>query len=173
MKQKLIIISGERGEGKTTFLAQIVQELRKRKLKVGGILALGYWKQGVRDRFEIVNLSDDTSRIYCQRNPVEGWEKVVHFYINPEGDKFGNQALDTQILKDSDWVIIDEVGPFELQGKGWATAMQKLIHELNKPMIWVVRKSLVDKVIANWKVENYTVYNIQQYKADQIALSLI
>ncbi len=86
MKQNITIIQGERGEGKTTFVKSIVKERRNEGLSVGGLLAEGFWKDGIRDRFILVNLKNDDKVIYCQRDRVEGWEKIVHFYVNPVGD---------------------------------------------------------------------------------------
>jgi nucleoside-triphosphatase THEP1 len=48
---------------------------------------------------------------------------------------------------------VDEVGPFELQGKGWAPALQKLLKLSEKVLILVVREALLKKVIQHWKLD--------------------
>ncbi|MCD4694912.1 MAG: hypothetical protein K8S16_01630, partial [Bacteroidales bacterium] len=42
MQNKIFIITGEQGSGKTTFLTDVVNGLKKSKVSVGGILAEGY-----------------------------------------------------------------------------------------------------------------------------------
>jgi nucleoside-triphosphatase THEP1 len=45
---------------------------------------------------------------------------------------------------------VDEVGPFELAGGGWAPALDELAREARKPVVMVVRSSIVDAVRRRW-----------------------
>ncbi len=68
-----------------------------------------------------------------------------------------------------DFLIVDEIGPFELQGKGWAKAVSKIRHELDIPMLWVVRNQLVEDVINHFKIDNYQKFNIVQSEPITVA----
>ena len=133
-------------------------------------MAEGFWKEGVRDRFDLVNIMTGDKLLYCQRDRVEGWEKIVHFYINPAGDKFGNEVLKSENLKGVNIVIIDEIGPFELQRKGWARSIFKICKELDVPMLWVVRNHLVEEVIDYFDVKEYQSFDISQSKPKEVAI---
>jgi nucleoside-triphosphatase THEP1 len=45
-----------------------------------------------------------------------------------------------------DVVCIDEIGPLELSGDGWAPATRELLKHLDAPLILVVRSSLLDQL---------------------------
>jgi len=170
MEGKIIILTGEQGSGKTTFLQEMIFGLTTKNVQVGGILAEGFWKNYERDRFELIDLKSNNSVLFCQREPKEGWEKLRHFYINPYGQKFGNAALDTEYLQNSDIVVIDEIGPFELEGKGWANSIYSILEKLPLiTMIWVVRKSLLDEVAAHFNIQPLKVYHVEEFCADNVA----
>ncbi len=168
MKNFIAIITGESGDGKTGFVAEITKILDAKKIRYGGILAIGYWKNGLRDSFELCDLLSRKKIVFCQRTPVEKWEKLVSFYINPQGENFGNRALSPEHLKGVKLIIIDEIGPFELQGKGWATAIENLLREVSLPMLWVVRQSLVNEVVAHWNIDNFAVYEVRQSNPHEV-----
>ncbi|MEZ5198551.1 MAG: nucleoside-triphosphatase [Bacteroidales bacterium] len=160
MNNKTFIISGTQGSGKTTFLKSIVDELSASGLRVGGFLALGYWKDNLRDRFDLIDLKSGDRLVYCQRNQVPGWEQVRHFYINPEAIVFGEEVLNPSILSDVDLIVIDEIGPFELAGKGWARSFDQILRKTKLSIIISVRESLLNQVIKHWKLDVGTNFQI-------------
>ncbi len=161
-KQKIFIVSGAQGAGKTTFTQELISQLLIKGITSGGILAKGYWKENVRERFDLIDLLTKEKMIFCQREKKTGWEKVRHFYINPLGQSFGEKALHPDNLKDVDIVVIDEVGPFEIEGKGWADSIEKLLNESELPMIWVVRESIVWEVLEKWEIEPIQIFHINE-----------
>jgi len=172
MKPKVIVISGEKGEGKTTFAQNLVSRLIELNYKVAGILAQGYWKDNLRDRFDLVNLMTNKRISFCQRTPEEGWERIRHFCINPQGQQFGEDALDTRKLQNYQVVIIDELGPFELQGKGWAVAVKKLLQQQNKTIIFIVRSSLVEEIAAHFEISEYALFLVGKHSISDVVASL-
>ncbi len=54
--------------------------------------------------------------------------------------------------------VIDELGPFELKGQGWATAMDHLLTHCQGPMIWVVRESLIPAILDRWPAHNHEMF---------------
>jgi hypothetical protein len=49
-----------------------------------------------------------------------------------------------------DAFFVDEVGPMELRGEGWAPALDRL-GGLPAPVVWVVRPKLVEEVRRRWE----------------------
>ena len=174
MQHKIIIITGEQGSGKTTFLQEMIFGLANNDVQIAGILAEGFWKNYERNHFELIDLKSKNRLLYCQREPKDGWEKLRHFYINPDGQKFGEAALDTDYLKNVDTVVIDEIGPFELQGKGWAKAIESILKGLPELiMIWVVRESLLNEVTAHFKIKPLKIYHVEEVCAENVVSYII
>lgn len=170
MEDKIIIVTGEQGSGKTTFVQEMIFELASNNVHTGGILAEGFWKNYERDYFKLIDLKSNKSILFCQREPKEGWEKLRHFYINPDGQKFGETALETNYLRSSDIIVIDEIGPFELKGKGWAQSIHSILEQLpGRLMVWVVRKSLLNEVVSHFNIQALKVYHVEEICAENVA----
>jgi len=171
--QKIFIITGMQGSGKTTLIREVVQTLRKNGVRTGGIVAEGKWINSKRDSFDLVDLQTDERMVFCQRTLVDGWEKLRSFYINPDGKQFGGAALDIDHLKNAHLIVIDEIGPFELQGKGWAHPFEGIVNSLNIPLLISVREGLVEEVANKWKLKLAKVYRTGQSLPEQIVKDLM
>lgn len=162
MDNKIFIISGKKGSGKTTFLKEAIKFLKETEIQVGGIVAEGYWRNNQRESFDLINQTTGDKIVFCQRDEVENWDKIRHFYLNPKGQKFGEASLKTSNLKNCDLVVIDELGPFELEGKGWSFALKKLISHSNLPMIWVIREGLENEILNYFSVSSTKIFSITE-----------
>ncbi len=160
MNNKVFIITGSQGSGKTTFLDKLIKHLKAEGVSVGGFIAHGFWNNNERSGFELENIQTGEKIILCQTNPAKGWQKFRRFYFNPEGFAFGNKVLDPANLGKTDFIAIDEVGPFELENRGWAQAIKLLLHNIDKPMIWVVRKSLIKEILSHFSINDFTILDI-------------
>ncbi len=111
----------------------------------------------------MLDLETDERTVFCQRGEVPGWERIMHFYVNPRGLSFGERALSAAALQEGGVVVIDEIGPFELQGKGWATPFEQLLGAKNQHLVFSVRKSLVSDVTGHWQIGNALVLDIEDH----------
>lgn len=146
MKQNsglVTVITGKQGEGKSTLLKRIIDYLTSNGLKPGGILTDGIWKDGRRDLIHARNISSQKEILFCQREDKTGWASVGNFYVNPAANEFALEALKT---KDCEVFIIDEIGKFELEEKGWYDAVTYLLKKENKPLILVIRDVFVGEI---------------------------
>lgn len=143
----LVVLSGPRGSGKTTSAGRLVDELRQRGLRVAGLLAPGSLRNGVRHDFELVDLARGTRTPFATRDRPAGWLDQGGFRISPAGLAAGRRALDEADA--ADVVVLDEVGPWELAGHGWAPQLGRLV-AAPRPLVLVVRESLVEAVTARW-----------------------
>ena len=76
-------------------------------------------------------------------------------------------------INNNDLVVVDEVGPFELDGKIWADSITKQIMGGSSPLLWVVRRQLVGKVIGKWKLTDPVILDIAQYTVIQGLKSIL
>lgn len=78
--------------------------------------------------------------------------------------KFSNQTfnwaqviLNECVSKNLEWLIIDEIGPLELDGKGLEPAVRKIITGRNNfsgKLLCVVRDTILDKFIESYQLAN-------------------
>lgn len=154
-KSKVFIISGRSGQGKTTLLKLMVEVLKKKGLIISGFYAEGKWEENSRSNHRLVNISDNSKIELCTTNKTEGWQKEKHFYFNPEAIKFGNKILKEAIISKSKFIVIDEIGHFELQGKIWASAFEKLLKSTSKTIVITVKPKLVNPLIIKFGITDF------------------
>jgi len=150
---RVLLVTGGSGDGKTTLVRQVAASLRERGVVVGGILAPGFWKDGSRSGFDVVDLADGRTAPLCRRlEDAEAGQAGTPFQFHPEGLRLGYEALAPDRLRSRNvaLVVVDEIGPLELAGEGWAAALDSLVEQWCGPMIWVVRRDLLQKVKERW-----------------------
>lgn len=175
-KKNIFIITGKQGSGKTTFLYNLVLFLKEKNIYVGGIAAKGIWEKSNRVGFDIINLMNGQSKNLCSKYYQNNWLKTGSFFFNPEGILFGEKILTFENSKFPEIIVIDEIGPFELRGQVWAKKINELLVLPDLLMIWVVRKSLLEKVKQNWDFQPVSVWEVgdsEPYKAGEFILNYI
>jgi nucleoside-triphosphatase THEP1 len=137
--EKLILWTGEKHSGKTTSAANLVKIIRSEGFNVAGLLAPSIYNDVELLGFDAIDLRSG-KRIPLARR------KTGQFSFFDSGLKFGNVALSIRATKSADLVIVDEFGPFELDGQGWRKNVDLLLASSNALILLVVRRELAGKV---------------------------
>jgi nucleoside-triphosphatase THEP1 len=169
----VIIISGEIQEGKSTFLKEIIPLLKQAGLKLNGMLAEGVHEGQERIGYDLIDVSSGERCIFIRNQFMPGWYKHGKYYFSPEGLSFGKKILEGITNKNTDLIIIDEVGPVELKGKGWAPDIENLLSRHRIPQLWVVRKPLVKKAARQWNIGGLMVIDIGKEEYKNVAEEII
>ncbi|NQU34941.1 MAG: hypothetical protein HQ521_17070 [Bacteroidetes bacterium] len=159
VKNKVIIITGNKGEGKTTKLQRVVKLLKKENISMSGFSAYADLIDGDRNGYTLVDIVSSKSIILCVNEPCSTYEKIGRFYFNPLAIKFGQKLLNTNPFEKT-LIVIDEVGPFELQNKIWHDS---LLHQLGIPqniILLIVRTKLVDEIIKKFNIGNANIHTL-------------
>jgi nucleoside-triphosphatase THEP1 len=156
----VIIITGNVQEGKTSFLIELVDLLKKNKVRVDGFMARGIHDEHGRIGYDLEHIFDGERQVYIRNKPSVGWYQYGKYYFNPEGEEFGKRILECINTENNDLLVIDEIGPVELKGRGWAGEIETLLNSSRVVQLWVVRKSLLKKVIRQWNVGDIMVLDI-------------
>ena len=141
------VVTGEKGQGKTTRMGEVVARLRERGIRVGGILAPGEIRDGRRWSMDLLDLGTGRRVPMATRDPESFWPRVGAFQVNPEAMELGRAALSPEGAAGYDLLVLDEVGPWELAGEGWSPVLEAL-YGTEVPLLPVVRRSLVEDVVA-------------------------
>lgn len=163
----IFLLTGESGSGKTTLLKELATIFRKNNLTPGGFIAPGTWHSGVRSGFMLQDLYHKKEYQLAETGR-SGFEMQGPFIFNAKTLELGNQLLTQQVNDPQiDLIFVDEVGPFELRGKGWAPSLV-LIARSEKPQIWTVRPQLVEQVSERWGFKPAFVFSALEDSPDQV-----
>jgi molybdopterin-guanine dinucleotide biosynthesis protein A len=125
-----LLIVGEPGSGKTSWCRRYINSCRKSGTSVGGILSPATEKQGQRIGSNALDLLTGEKVPFARlsaRGSVRGGEEVGDFTISGRGISFACTAIERAVASRCDLVVIDEVGPLELSGKGLMPAVESAL----------------------------------------------
>lgn len=156
----IVIVIGNVQEGKSTFLTRTAQYLKEQNVRTGGFIAPALVGTGGVAGYELWLLQEDKtlplSGIIGNKDDL----MVGRYYFNRSTLAAGRKELENEVESDSEIVFVDEVGPWELQGQGWAKGINRLLLETDKPMVWAVRRDIVEKVTENWALQNSVLIDV-------------
>ncbi len=162
-KSNVFIITGNQGEGKSTFLKGILFELKQAGIKTAGFYAEGKWKDDVRVKFDIVDIQSCHQRLLCCDEETQGFEKVGRFYFNPETIRWGEDIIAKAKLQERCVFVIDEIGKFELNHKVWYPLFYNLLQR-NLPVLITVRKEILEQLVQYFKITDPVVFGLDETK---------
>jgi nucleoside-triphosphatase THEP1 len=163
----IFLLTGDSGSGKTTLLKELASQFTANGIITGGFTAPGSWLNGKRSGFTLHDLYNKLDYVLAETGK-SGSEMYGRFVFNEETLKSGNHLLSTQAAQnDIDLIVVDEVGPYELSGKGWAPALN-ILAKSPRPQIWAVRPELIADVQSSWAFTPSAVFPVLHQKADDI-----
>lgn len=140
-KSRIFILSGAVHAGKTTFVRRLCRELQKNLLQVNGILSLAHFSGDEHQGYDALIIQTDATfpLARLQGDPI--WAKAGLYFFTPEGMTKAVQAI--LDFEKTALTVIDEIGPLELQGKGFWSALETL-RKNDQTALIVVREGLVE-----------------------------
>ncbi len=144
----LFLVTGYRGAGKTTFCRRIAQSAREAGWDVAGILSNPLFEGDLRIAIQAEDARTGETHILAVRSedPSPG---AKHWKFDREILDWGNQVFQKSIP--CDLLIVDEVGPLELEnGSGWQAGLQAVDSQEYAIAIVVVRAELLGEALLRW-----------------------
>lgn len=159
---KIFVITGEKDSGKTRFVNELLTRLQSKGIAVAGIVQNKIIKNDERYGYDLYDVQSQQTVPLCRTDAVDEDIIAGPFKFFSEAIRFGNDALSITKVQESGIVIIDEVGPLEMKGKGWASALEKLIEGYTGTLILIVRDSLTEDIFNKFQFTPKEVWNIKQ-----------
>jgi nucleoside-triphosphatase THEP1 len=141
--QKIYVITGAVQTGKTTKLLQ--------------------WSEKRNDVFGVLSPVVDGKRNFMdvktrQVFPMEAMPgetetiAVGKFIFSTAAFRRADEIMQQSLAEKSGWIVLDEIGPLELQDKGFAPVAEKMVTNTNEDLkcIWVIRESLAEKALLHF-----------------------
>ena len=140
-KYRIIVLSGQRGIGKSTVCRQIAKSMRDKRVRCAGIITYKSQDSGV----IIEDVETGESEILASVRPEYGGPRIGQYVFNPEGLRFGLAALEQGLS--ADLLFVDELGHLEVKGEGFAAVFDYLARDTFKHAIVVIREELLSALL--------------------------
>ncbi len=140
-----LVISGQVESGKTTWCLSYAKRLTRAGFRTGGIICLAVMANGKKIGCDAEDQQILTRRVFARLSDRADFtgEAVGRYLISPDGLTFARQALNEAITKRCDLILIDEIGPFDLAGRGLMDLAEQA-YRAAPVTITVVRRKLLE-----------------------------
>jgi len=120
------LVLGDVGSGKTTLCARVLEELECKGFSCGGVLCPSVFRNGRKVGSVIVDVASKEERDFSFHKSTgrQGSTEFCEWVFTQEGIEFGIYALRRGLS--SDVLFVDEIGPMELSGMGFAGVLPEL-----------------------------------------------
>ena len=146
----IIIVSGWRMVGKTTFCNEVIQAARQKGLKVCGLLSFARFKDGKKVGIDIQDVFTEENYPLAVVNQGQFAEvKTDAWVFDADRVAWGNNLLET--IVSCDILVIDELGPLEFfQQQGFVAGFKALKRDNFRLALVVIRPELLNEAKERW-----------------------
>ncbi len=154
---ELYLLTGPVHSGKTSSLSDSIKDITS----IGGFICPD--KDGLR---YLKNIHDGTIHRFQIANQESDDDILIGKYIfSKSGFETARSILQSAINQDFEYLIIDEIGQLELQGKGLEPSLSLTLNNIkNTKIILVVRDYLLDEVIHHYQLTTAKIINKDDVK---------
>ena len=172
MQEKLIVITGEKGIGKTSVCRAVCEKAREKGYEVAGIISPPVFNtKGRKIGYKAENVVTNDSWILAKCEiPKEVLGPTFGPYqFSHEGFRIAVQAMKNAIYRGYDLFVLDEIGPLEMiREDGFRPAVELLISHGFDNLLTVVRPSLVADVIDFLNASKAFIFEVQLENRDTL-----
>ncbi|GEM_PF-204024 len=138
----IFLLTGPRGVGKTTVCLRAVALAQQAGFSCAGLLTL----REDEDQRVVVSVRTGLRRPLTTTDPAG--VRVGRFLFDPAALAWGAEILAQSTP--CDLLVVDELGPLELRGEGWAVGLETLRRGAFRLGLVVVRPELVEEMLARF-----------------------
>ena len=147
MPRHILIISGKKHSGKTSFLLGIIRRKKKKGYRFGGFVSK-YFSTAGEYGYKAIDISSGREFPFLTTKGRPGWEKTGRYYFVRGSIEKISKCLNPGKNRKK-IIVIDEIGPAEIiRRKGLWKCLKSVLLACRNPLIITVRKELVNKFIS-------------------------
>ena len=161
----IIVLTGAPGVGKTTALLRVVQGLKARGVKVGGVVSNEIRSNNLRIGFEFIDLASNDIAALASTVTSNG-PKVGKYFVNIAGCRFAAERL-MNAVRNCDIIICDEIGPMELKSREFIDSIKNLL-DVDKKVIVVLHHKLQHLLIDEFRNKSSLLINLNFQNREKV-----
>jgi nucleoside-triphosphatase THEP1 len=138
----ILVLTGPVHSGKTTFLRRLLPELRGLGVCVCGYLSPAVGADWDVLGYDLFDIRAGGALPFLRTAGEAGWQRVGPYFLLPGGLKAAQASILSR--EPGELLIVDEVGPLELSGRGVWPALSRAIDRPSFAGLLVVRKPLLN-----------------------------
>ncbi len=165
----VFILTGQIHQGKTRFTRNLIEELQKSGFKITGLVTLGNTNDKSRNAYHIQNIQTGEETPLCSTEPDPQKPRYGRFYFEQTGIEKGCTIITGALTDPPDLLVIDELGPMEINNQGWAPAIEKIVEAKACAQFWVVRERLVKPMMRKWNVGDIIVFDLGSDEPESVS----
>jgi nucleoside-triphosphatase THEP1 len=146
----LWIATGQRGVGKSTWCATVIEQARAAGWTVQGLLCPAVFEQGTKIGIDLIDLESGERRRLgnLSRSGHEDLE-IGRWFLKPATIAWGNEVL--KRINHCDLIVLDELGAFEFErGGGFQEGLRLLDEHRFQRALAIVRSEWLPVALARW-----------------------
>jgi len=156
----IFIVTGPVHSGKTTLVKQVFNKLKEQGVQISGFLSERISQGREIAGYDLFDLKTEKSKPFVRKQGKREGERVGPFFLIPqvlaEAKEIILQGKKTDVL------VVDEVGPLELSGKGVWPALENVLQRPPKCMLLVAREDILDDLLDLIKKKEVRVFDLKE-----------
>jgi nucleoside-triphosphatase THEP1 len=155
----IFILTGPVHSGKTTLLKKVVRELMGQKYRLDGFLSEAVHENEETVGYDLFDLKEERAIPLIRRTGKKEWQRIGSYFFIPEG----LAEAENIILRGTkaDILVVDEVGPLELSGKGFWPALKQVVFKPLPSFLFVMRINVLKDFLAILGKGEIKIFNIK------------
>ncbi len=154
-----LIITGPIGSGKTSVVLALSAALRTQGVLVDGVASPRIVENGQTVGYRVRDVRTGQEHPLCSRHPPG--LRFRRFYFSPAGLAAANAIL-ARAAAQAEVIVVDEVGPLELSGQGFAPGLARCL-TARAFLVLTVRPHLVPEFLARF-AQDFAVFSLEVQK---------
>jgi nucleoside-triphosphatase THEP1 len=163
----VIIISGQVHSGKTSLLMRFLELIQDSDLKWGGFVCPAVFENAQRQGYDLLEISTGKRQALARKN-IRGELQIGDYVMFPQALEQGKRSLEQDDIDAVDILILDEIGPWEISGNGWADSIPAVLMKKIPVRIFVVREPLMEAVCQKWNLTDPFVIAASETSAESL-----
>ena len=170
--RRVVLLTGERGVGKTGVCQRVVEETRRRGYCCSGVLSPAVFEGTEKRAIDLVDLSTGEARPLAVADENAGEIRTGKYRFLPATLEWGSRALER--ATPCHLLVVDELGPLEVElGQGLVVAWNLLDSAPFSLALVVVRPELVKEVGDRLELLRPMVLEVTSNNRDELPMHIL